>query len=253
MSFVYPFIYDAPGDRRGITRVGFAIRDNYLRWIATGDDKFVDQAIPDIAALIGKVWRKLVSSKPMDPDFMDPVAYKIILRFHSHTLPTASLLPRFLRLTIYRDLYRQIYKTYIPDSGDRSVRDFSYHPFLSPADIEHRIFIREIQELLLDHIEFNTRVEEGKRKACRYLAETMMANKMPSPLILKKKYDIPYKEQQFYVDFTTVILRNELYKLRDSLPHLYTDERKPFIPPGDTDEFETPRDQEEEVAGLCDL
>lgn len=252
MSFIYPFIYDTWGDRRGLQRVGFAVRDLYLQWIAVADKNYLELATAEIAILIGKIWRRSIGS-PMDPDLMDPVAYKLILKFYNHKLPFDYALPMHLIMSARRDLIRLVVKPMLPEQGDKSIRDFSYHPFMSPADIEHQIFVEEMKELLLDHIENNTRVDEDKRKACRYLATTLMENKMPSPLILLKKYGIPYKEQQFYVDFTSVILRNELYRLRDSIPSLYNTERKPFIPPGDEDDESEKNWDTETVSRLCDF
>lgn len=250
MLFSYPFTYDVIDDRRSFALIALTVRDNYLKWLDTKDEKYLEAAVPDLASYVGKMWKQSIGV-PMDLECLDKVAYRFVMRFYNNGLPSDYKLPSYLWLSVRRDLIRAYYKTYLPE-GDRSVREFSYHPFMSPADIEHKIFVGEMVELLIKHIECGTRLDESERAACKYLATVIVQEKMPSPLILKSKYGIPYKNQQFYVDFTTVVLRNELYKLRDSLPCLYSNERKPFIPPGDDDEFEEERDLEE-IAEFCDF
>lgn len=254
MSYTYPFTYDVIGDRRGFLPLGMKLREHYLRWVATEELKHVNSAVPLICQFVGWHWKRIFGSKPMDRDVLDPVAYKVIFRYVAKTIPVEHSFAHWLRVLVRRSLIRNAYKTYVPEEGDKSIRDFSYRPFMSPADIEHNIFIGEMKALLMDHISDNIRFEEDKRKACRYLAEVMMEEKMPSPLVLKTKFGIPYSEQQFYVDFITVTLRKELYKLRASLPHLFTIERTPFIAVvGNEDELEETSWRTEENSAFCDL
>ena len=253
-KFFYPFIYDVPGERRGFLPLGMKIRDYYLRWVATEDFKHVENAIPVISIFVGMGWKKIFGAREIDVDILDPVAYKIILKFIAKVIPTEHSFAFWLRTLVRRCLIRGAYKSLVPEAGDKSVRPFNYHPFMSPGDIENNIFISEMKDLLLDHIEHKIRLDVDKRLACRYLAEALMEEKMPSPLVLKTKFGIPYREQQFYVDITTVIVRSELYKLRESLPHLYTNERMPFVMVFEDDEVEPEEawDTEDDTA-ICDI
>ena len=254
MTFFYhPFTYDVPGDNRGFMPLGMEIRKNYLKWEATKDEKHLNTAVPLIARLIGWCWKKLFGSKALDPDVLDPVAYKIIIKFVDCELPVGFHCAHWLRTLVRRNLLRIAYKTYVPEEGDKSIRGFSYKPYMSPADVEHRIFVSEVKELLLDYIETSTRFDEDKRSACRYLAIVLMEEKMPSPMILKVQFGIPYSEQAFYVDFTMVILRNELYKLRKETPHLYSNEREPFVAVFGDDYNDFEEEMEEEDAAVCDF
>jgi len=256
MNYSYPFVYDVPGDRRGFLPIGMKIREHYLRWVDTSDYKHLDSAVPLIALFVGRSWKNVFAAKQMDQDILDPVAYRIIFKYLSKDLPTEHSFAHFLRVMTRRAIVRAAYKTYIPEEGDKSIRSFTYHPFNSPADIEHNIFLKEITKLLLEHIEHNTRFDERKRKACRYLAEVLILEKLPSPLMLRDVFGIPYNEQQFYLDFTTVVLRNELYKIRESVPQLYGNERAPFVAvfrdEEEDDELEEAEDQEEDIQ-VCDL
>jgi hypothetical protein len=112
------------------------------------------------------------------------------------------------------------------------------------------MFLDDMKEIVLDIVEHGTRLDFRKRRACRYIAELMLQEKLPSPLVLLDKYAIPYGEQEFYLDFTRVIVRKELYKLRSSLPFLYGNEEKPFVMIyGQTkDEIEKEAEEEEVLA-----
>ncbi len=253
MTYTHPFTYELEGDLRHFLPLGMKIREHYLLWRETDNYDHLDDAVPLMARLVGWTWKQIFGKRQIDQDLLDPIVYKIVFKFVDKTLPTQHSLAEWLRVMCRRLVVRAAYKTYIPEDGDKSVREFNYRPFMSPGDVEHLIFVEEMKELILDYIEHDTRFDVVIRQACRYLASVLMQEKMPSPWILKDKFGIPYKEQQFYIDFTTVVLRNELYKFRDSLPHLYGNERRPFVAVlGDCNELEE-TESEEEDAQVCDF
>ncbi|MHA2066330.1 MAG: hypothetical protein ACXABY_18320, partial [Candidatus Thorarchaeota archaeon] len=228
-NYIYPFIYYKEGEGRSFVYQGIVIRECYLKWIATEDFSHVEAAVKDIALLVGWQWKKLFGGKGLDVDVLDPVTYKIIFKFMEHGLPINHSMGHYLKTLIRRNLLRLAYKTVMPLEGDKTVRAFNYRPFSVPADAENRMFLDDMKEIVLDIVEHGTRLDFRKRRACRYIAELMLQEKLPSPLVLLDKYAIPYGEQEFYLDFTRVIVRKELYKLRSSLPFLYGNEEKPFV------------------------
>jgi len=228
-NYIYPFIYYKEGEGTSYIWLGFQIRDSYIRWIATADFKHVEAAIPNIALLVGWQWKKLFGGKGLDLDVLDPVAYKIIFKFIEMTLPINYSMPNFLKTVARRNLIRLAYKSFIPEVGDKTIRAFNYRPFPVPADAENRMFVDDMKEIVLDYVEHDTRLDNSKRRACRYIAELMLQERLPGPIVLRDKYSIPYEDQEFYLDFTRVIVRTELYKLRAELPFLYGNEEKPFV------------------------
>jgi hypothetical protein len=253
MKFYYPFIYATHGDGRGFLKIGMSIRNHYLRWQATDDYKHVELAIPEMCAFVGWGWKKLFGGKAFDFDVMDPVVYMIITRFIGHVLPIDYSIAHWLKVLVRRNLLRNAYKTLHPKDGDRSIRSFSYRPFSVATDVEHKIFVEEMQGIILNYIEHDTRLDFNERKACRYIAEGLLKEKLPSPLVLKDKYGIPYGNQEFYLDFAKVVMRNELYKIRSSIPFLYGSEKEPFVMEDEeTHELEE-EDQENEGISVRDF
>jgi len=240
--FYYPFIYSRHGDNRGFLKIGMAIRNHYLKWVATENYKHVERAVPEIALFVGWQWKKIFGNKDFDYDIIDPVAYIIIFEFVKQKLPIDYSIAHWIRTIARRNLLREAYrKAFIPEQGDASIRTFSYKPFPVAADVEHRIFIEEMKEIILDYIEHCTRLDFNERQACRYIAESLIAGKRVSPLVLSSKYRIPDDRMKFYIDFTKVVMRNELYKIREDIPELYGSEKEPFVV-----EFHDWRDEDEE-------
>lgn len=253
MKFYYPFIYASPGDGRGFLKIGMAIRNHYLRWIATNEYKHVELAIPEMSALVGWGWKKIFGGKPFDFDVIDPITYMIIDRFIKHAIPPDYGIAHWLRVLVRRNIIRNAFKTLHPEKGDRSIRDFTYRPFSVASDVEHKIFVEEMQELILSYIEHDTRLDFNERKACKYIAKVLLKEKLPSPVWLKNTYGIPYRNQEFYLDFTKVVVRNELYKIRSSIPFLYGSEKEPFVMEYKESYELEEEDQEEEGTAVCDF
>jgi len=251
VRFIYPFTYAEDGNGSGFLKLGMGIRNHYIRWLATEEFEHVERAIPVISLFVGWGWKKLFGFRPFDLDVMDPVAYKIIFKFAEQSLPIDYSLAHWLKVLVRRNLVRQAYKTFMPEHGDKSIRSFNYRPFAVPADIEHRIFISEMQEIVLDYVEHDTRLDFNERKACRYIAEALMKEKLPSPLVLLNKYGIEYRRQEFYLDFTRVVVRSELYKVRDALPFLYGNEEEHFV--AVLDDYEYEETENEEDSTVCDF
>jgi len=226
--FGYPFVYEYDGIH-GFLKLGMQIRRYYIKWFATENYDHVRDAIPIISNLVGWTWRKLFGERAFDYDVLDPVAYRVIFKFIDHKLPFQYSFAHYLRITIRWELIRYMYKKFIPFEGDRSVRSFNYRPFDAATDTEHRIFVDDLKDLILLHLGTSTRLDPDERQACCYIGEALIKASLPSPLVLRDKYGIPYPKQQFYLDFTKVNIRRQLYKVREDVPYLYGNERRSFV------------------------
>jgi hypothetical protein len=241
-KFDPPFIYWIYRKKIGYLRLGFRIRDYYRKYCDTDDFKHVEDAIPDISLLVGWCWHRLFGLREHDPDIMDPVVYYIIMKMKDKALPTDYGFPSYVRVVARRHLLRHFYKFEQSRLGDRSIRSFTYKPFPTARDVEHKIFIEDLKECLLDHLENNTRLDETERQICKYIALCSLRGDMISEHLINIKYGFSAKKNReklkFLVDFTDVTVRNYLYWVKDCIPNIYGDEKNQFVSMFEIDEDE---------------
>lgn len=228
-----PFVYWIPGKKIGFLRIGFKIRDYYLKYLETDDFSHIEAAIPDISLMIGWCWTKLWGVREPDTYIMDPVAYFFILKLKDKALPTDYGFPHYVRVMVRRHLIKHFYKYEQTRQGDRSIRAFTYKPFPTARDVEHKIFVDDLIECVLKHLENDTRLDLWERHVSKYIAECTLRDKPISQHVIKMKYGFDVKKDReqlrFLVDFTDVTVRNYLYWVRECIPNIYGDESPQFL------------------------
>lgn len=228
-NFIHPFVYEVRDDKRSFFRMGMQLRKLYIRWVSLEDPVDFEKAVPLICQLVGRQWHKMFGGQALDQDAADPVVYDIIDRFLKMKFTIEYSFASWLKKMVWYELVENVYKTTIPKKGDRSIREFEYKPYPSAKDIENRIFVDDMKQVFLRHLESKTRLTKEEGAACSYIGETLMKGSKPSPFVLRCGHNISNRHHQFYIDFTTVTLRSLLYKLRDAIPYLYGSEHTPFI------------------------
>jgi len=230
--YFLPFTYGLHrGETHSRIRLGFMVRDHYLRWFATENIKHFEAAVPLITRLVGCLWRKMFRwSLAYDFDVLDPAAYSIILRFYKMTLPVDGYsLPSFMDVMARRQITREYNRAWVPEGDGRVVRTYSLRPFATASDVENRIFIEDLKELMFLRLATYPRLTHEEGLACCYIGECLMDGKLVSHRVLQDKYGIPKDRQRTYVDIAKVVMRKELYAVRKAIPHLYGSEEVPFI------------------------
>jgi hypothetical protein len=232
-KFNYPFIYWVYFKNIGYLRLGFKIKDAYIKYLETDDFSHIENAVPDITLLIGWCWSKLFGEREHDPDVMDPVAYYFIFKLRDKALPIDYGFPSYVRIMIRRHLLRHFYKQEQQKGGDRSIRTFTYRPFPTARDVEHKIFIDDLKVCLLERLEHDTRLDETERKVSKYIAECALKGVKISEHLIDLKFGLNVKKDKeklrFLVDFTDVTVRNYLYWVRKCIPNIYGDEKNQFV------------------------
>lgn len=232
-KFDPPFVYWIYGKNIGYIRLGFQIRERYRKYLETDDFKYIEEAIPDISLLVGWAWTRVFLHQDHDRDVMDPVVYHVIFKLTKKVVPDSGGFPNYCKLMIIRELLKCYYKAEQIKKGDRSIRTFTYRPFPTAYDVEHKIFIDDLQDCVLDYITHDTRLDENERNICRYLAVCSLKGDLPSNNLIKVKFGLNSfkdpKRLRFLVDFTDVKVRNYLYRVRESIPNLYGDDKQAYF------------------------
>lgn len=231
----FSYTFDKMLGMRSYIKLGLRIRGHYIHWFITEDQRHLEDAVPDVCKFVSLCWSKIFHGRPHDPDIMDPVAYKILLRMWKHKLPFNKYFPRFIKVMTTRLLLRGVYpdppKMFIP-SGDKTVRAFVYKKYPSAIDVEHMVFVKEVKELVLDYLEMGTRLGDDEGRVCRYLAEEFIMRGEEPPLQpLRRALGLSSRKAKFLSSFSKLEARRMLYQVREDVPYMFCEDHPVRVGP----------------------
>jgi hypothetical protein len=223
-----PFNYTLTSDdKRGTLKLGMMIRREYIRWVFLPNEDLerFEIIVGLLSLFVARAWRMVFHGRPYDLDVMDPVVYKLAIKLYNKELTVEFSLPKYMLVASRRLLIRNMYEyRFIPKRVDRSVRAFNYTHFPTYKDVEHRVYVNDVKELLLDYLGIDTRLDEEEREACVCIAQEYLMNWENPPVgMLMTKFGLTRKHCLFLIDFTKVVLRSRLYVLKKDVPELFKD------------------------------
>lgn len=203
----------------------YRIQKLYFYWFIWHRATDLNQLAVMLSAYVGYIWRRGWGKKPVDPDLLDPVTYKLIMLFHDERIPFhRKALSKFLHITTRRAILDEMDRMYpgMP-KADHSMM-LNPKRFKTDADIDASIFLKELNGVILKKFRTAIRFSGAERAACVSIATSLLfIGKAPSYKLIRSKYGIRPRHVRFFNDFVRIVIRNELYDMRASLPRVFSE------------------------------